>query len=164
MNDITRVLHGSKLVDLHTLSPHDIDLFVIVKHLCGIRRWCGIGIDVASHSLNVALHVPEGFKRTALMHDAAEAFIGDIPTPVKVTCPEIASLGRHVMEAIATKWNLIYPFPEEVVEADHKVILAEYEQLYPDNPCHWKLNHYITLSHFGDPYNSFIEAFERERR
>lgn len=82
-----------RMVDLLNPKPEQIDLEDIVVALAGINRWAGTTghfFSVASHSLLVGREFlkirPEATGRelaAALLHDAHEAYTGDITTPLK---------------------------------------------------------------------------------
>jgi uncharacterized protein len=70
------------------VAPHGPvpSIEVIARALSQINRFAGntsVFYSVADHCLNVAEWAPQRYKLEALMHDAHEAIIGDIPTPVK---------------------------------------------------------------------------------
>lgn len=88
-----RVASG-KYVDLNNLKPEDIDLYDIEVALNNIIRFTGHHKDtkpltVAQHSVLVCelsrMYEPDDgeLHRAALIHDFAEAYIGDVATPVK---------------------------------------------------------------------------------
>jgi hypothetical protein len=57
-----------------------------------------------------------------LMHDAAEAYIGDIPSPVKHLpglCDAIKSIEDGILKAIYTSFKIEYPTEEEWVFIHH---------------------------------------------
>lgn len=88
--------------------------------------------SVARHCIYVADHLErQGASPIAqlcgLMHDAAEAYMCDIPTPIKIR-PEMAFYREaedKLLELIATKFSLPWPFPPEVWEADKAITEAE---------------------------------------
>lgn len=58
----------------------------IAHHLSQTMRYngaCGWPYSVAHHSLEVAKLVPAPFKLAGLLHDAAEAYTGDLVSPLK---------------------------------------------------------------------------------
>lgn len=95
----TMIWGGSGYVDLK--SPH-ADQFTIADIATGLSREARFaghtlgrhGLSVAEHSVNVAnmarqLCLSEDLERVALLHDASEAYLGDLQTPAKAM-PEMA--------------------------------------------------------------------------
>ena len=75
-----------KFVDPLHLRPEDVDLEDIAHHLSMVCRFGGAvrrHYSVAEHSLLVASLVPPEHRLRALLHDAAEAYLGDIVRPMK---------------------------------------------------------------------------------
>lgn len=76
-----------KLVDPLNLQPGDIDPLDIAHHLSNICRYTGATpqfYSVAQHSVLVANYAIKREERLAgLLHDAAEAYLNDIASPVK---------------------------------------------------------------------------------
>jgi hypothetical protein len=83
--------HSGQRVDLYRPKPEQIRIEDIAHHLARTNRWCGAAdmpINVAAHSASVALvldswGMPPHMVLMGLLHDAHEAYMGDIPTPVK---------------------------------------------------------------------------------
>lgn len=73
-------------IDLDRPHEHTFTLQEISELLSNINRFSGTGISVVQHSVEVAESVWRytGCPDMALLHDAHEAFLGDIPEPVKV--------------------------------------------------------------------------------
>lgn len=121
------------------IQPDMIDIVSIAK---GLAKQCRFGgqIDyfysVAQHSilLRNALPCEPQFKIFGLLHDAAEAYIGDMPKPIKVTLPDFNKLEDRVMQAIASKYTMYYPFPATVKEYDSRILVDEATQLFNDTP------------------------------
>jgi len=66
--------------------PEDIDILDIAHALSMLCRYTGhtkFFYCVAEHSLHVSHMVPEEFAFEALLHDASEAYVGDMSRPVK---------------------------------------------------------------------------------
>jgi uncharacterized protein len=115
--------------------------------LCRYNGHCKTFYSVAEHSVNVWRYVRDhtrdwdrsqsfAAQRTALMHDAAEAYIGDIPTPLKRWLgPAVKGLEKMVMEAVEEKYGLIpeHQFPI-VKKADMTVLSSEATQLFDPLP------------------------------
>lgn len=84
-------------------SPKDIFLEDIAHALAYTNRFNGHALfpySVAQHSLLMVDIAPHGFEMDALLHDAAEAYVGDIVRPLKALLPEFKSIESRIMKAI----------------------------------------------------------------
>ena len=94
-------------------KPESILIEDIAWSLAHINRFSGHlaqPISVAIHSIAVASCCPEELKLAALLHDAHEAYLGDITTPVKhILKGLLPELENRLMAAIAAKFSI--PFP-----------------------------------------------------
>lgn len=112
--------------------------------------------SVAEHCIHVSLKVPRRFAPQALMHDAAEAYLTDLPRPLKqftYFCidPKVgglpyshfeAQLLKVIMEHFGITWRGL---PEEIKEVDNRMLVTEYLALVNENPPerHWAVNPYV---------------------
>ena len=61
-----------------------------------------------------------------MLHDASEAFTGDVAKPLKeLIGPTFKDIEDSIEKAIAEHFNLPYPFPEEVKVADKQMYWQE---------------------------------------
>jgi len=77
--------------------PEEINIEDIAHALAMQCRYSGhveTFYSVADHSIRVAEIVTEPLKLAALLHDAAEAYLVDLPRPIK----RFSELGRHYRE------------------------------------------------------------------
>lgn len=105
---------------------------VIAHALAHMPRWGGhtpTFYSVAQHSIAVSLLVDPRHKLCALLHDASEAFLMDLPRPVKQLLPAYKELENQVMENIAAAYGFEWPMPEEVKKADELVLQREWEDM-----------------------------------
>lgn len=105
-----RPLPTGNIIDLHNPGAYKFNIQEIALLLSKVSRFNGWGADVANHSLYVArfLQFITGNPHIALLgllHDAHEAYIGDIATPVKHLLDKpVKSLERCLQRAIL--WHL----------------------------------------------------------
>lgn len=59
------------------------------------------------------------------MHDASEAYCGDVSSPLKRLIPQYRKIEDGVQEAIANYFGLAYPFPPEIHTADKLAYVTE---------------------------------------
>jgi 5'-deoxynucleotidase YfbR-like HD superfamily hydrolase len=105
------------------------DIAHALSRQCRYNGHCVGFISVARHCIWVASHLEtEGFDETVqltgLLHDAAEAYLGDLVRPIKHSEFGVAYLKVEAVleEVIAEKFGIPYPFPPEVYEADNYVL------------------------------------------
>ena len=88
MNYTLKALPDGTAIDLASPDTYEFKVEPIAKMLSKIKRFNGYGLDVANHSVQMAriLYSYTGNPHIALaglLHDAQEAFVGDVATPVK---------------------------------------------------------------------------------
>ena len=88
MNYTSKALPDGTAIDLASPDTYEFKVEPIAKMLSKVKRFNGYGQDVATHSVLMAriLYSYTGNPHIALaglLHDAQEAFIGDVATPVK---------------------------------------------------------------------------------
>lgn len=127
----------------HPLSPDpaEVDILDIARSLSMQCRWLGhvkFFFSIAEHSLLVASLVPEPLRLPALLHDAAEYIMADIPGPLKSSLPDYAKLYDGVEGAIQTRFNILTPFSHPaIVEADAIALATERAQLLEPDVWEW---------------------------
>jgi len=120
--------HSGKLVNVIDPDPDTISILDIAHALGNQCRFGGhtkMFYSVAQHSILVASAVPDEYKFAALMHDASEAYLIDLPRPVKRLLPYYEKLEYNMMRCIADKYGFAWPMPQVVQEADDSVLELE---------------------------------------
>ena len=86
--------------------------------------------SVAQHSIHCyELALPEN-KLVALLHDASEAYMLDMPTPIKARLPEYVEIEHNLMSVIANKFGFVYPYNHpEIKEIDNYMVHLEWDKL-----------------------------------
>jgi hypothetical protein len=101
------------MVNPLALEIHDIDLNDIADGLSNICRWGGQirgrWFSVAQHCcLATKIAERDGYEHLAhvLLHDAAEAYLGDIPQPIKMELPKFREIEDRALETISRRFSL----------------------------------------------------------
>lgn len=103
-----------------------------LSNVCRFGGQCRPFYSIAEHVINVSKMVPKKYAFCGLMHDAAEAYIHDITTPLKVRLPDYKAMEAELDAHIAQLFGYEYPFPPEVKTADWGMFLTEYDVLFPN--------------------------------
>lgn len=105
------------------------DIATGLSNTCRFAGQCSRFYSVAQHSVIVSHHVPLAFAFAGLMHDAPEAFIGDVSKPLKDILPDYRALEERISAAVLGRFNLPGKTPPEVKEIDVAMLAAEQKQL-----------------------------------
>jgi hypothetical protein len=135
----TIMLQSGAWFDFGAPASSDFTIEDVAHGLANVCRYagqCRRFYSVAEHSILVS-EIAVGLELEALLHDAAEAFMGDIPRPLKQLLPEYRRIENNVQEAILTRFGLSTPIPLRVKDADLRVLAAEQSQIMPPGADHW---------------------------
>lgn len=129
----------------HILNPtlDEICIEDIAHALSQLNRFTGHSIfpySIGQHCLLVSDLCSPKNKFTALMHDSVEAYINDISRPLKQYLPDYKKIELDIEKLIAKKFNLEFPFPEEIHIADAVAVSTEARDLMPNKPEAWILS------------------------
>jgi hypothetical protein len=115
------------------------DIAGALSKCCRYTGHCNKFYSVAEHSFFVSLHVPREFALEGLLHDASEAYLSDIASPVKQLMPEYKAIEDKIMARIAKKFNLEADFHKspDVKEADWAMLMTEARFLLPSRGEKW---------------------------
>ena len=136
----TILLHSGAYFDLLDPAGSDFTIHDIahgLSHTCRYAGQCNGFYSVAEHSWHTSFLVPEHLQLAALMHDAAEAFIGDVTRPLKSLLPDYKRIERGVEDAIAARFGIIGMDAPEVKRADLAMLAAEQAQIMPSHADAW---------------------------
>lgn len=111
---------------------HPFSIEEIAYSLSFINRFTGHagGYNVAQHSVMVSHIVPKEYALEGLLHDAAEAYLGDVASPLKQLIKSLYKpLESNVEEALAWHFSMVFPFPPCIKHADLVMLLTEHRDL-----------------------------------
>ena len=128
----------------YLLDPRveDIDILDIAHALALENRYAGHTCEpysVAQHCVLASRIVPAKDALWALLHDAPEAYIRDIPRPLKPFLGEYRAIERRIMIQVCARFDLTYAQPESIDEADLILLRTEQRDLMGAPPMPWRL-------------------------
>ncbi len=137
-------LRSGKYLDLRSPQPDQFTFFDIAGALSKICRFggqCERFYSVAEHSYHCAIQaIRDGLttreSQCVLMHDAAEAFIGDIVKPLKIMLPDYAHVETMMEDCILNKYELDCD-PNLIREIDQAMLIAERKSMFSRDSEKW---------------------------
>jgi 5'-deoxynucleotidase YfbR-like HD superfamily hydrolase len=91
--------------------------------------------SVAEHSVLVSQHVAPEHALWALLHDAGEAYLADVPRPVKPSLAGWKALEDGIMRAVCDRFGLPHAEPGEVKRVDFAITTDEKAALMAEGPA-----------------------------
>jgi hypothetical protein len=117
------------------------DIATALGKLCRFTGHCKGFYSVAEHSVHCARLAPPELKVAALLHDAAEAFVGDVSRPLKALLPEYKVIEKRIEKAIAHRFNDYLGGVElddpRIKRIDASMLRVERMQLMPETDSTW---------------------------
>ncbi len=161
-----------KHIDFVNITPDQICIEDIARGLSNECRFAGqleSFYSVAQHSVYVSQIVPPEYALEALLHDAAEAYIKDIPSPLKAMLPDYKAVEKRIEAVIRENFGLPPAMTVDVHYADLVMLATEKRDFEIDPGSHWPIldsvlpdENLIILHQFYPPvaYRLFMERFE----
>lgn len=137
--------NSGKKIDLLNPDPDQITLEDISCALSKVSRFNGQMSQfytVAQHSIYVASLVTREHKLQALLHDATEAYICDVPTPLKrLLGAQYKEIEDRLARAIGSKFGVeLVDLHPSVKSADSIMLMTEHEKLQA-KPAVWEVDY-----------------------
>lgn len=133
---ILRVYPSCKMVDVFNFQPADVDIVDIAHSLAQSNRYtghCKHPYSVAQHSVLLRNLVPLHLKAAALLHDAAEAYMIDLPNPIKVHFPVFKEIEDRILRVIFDVFGIdfglmdeLHPWDRSMYQEEHQVLQLGY--------------------------------------
>ena len=122
--------------------------------LCRFNGHCSTFYSVAEHSVRVSKTLPQEQALWGLLHDAGEAYLTDLPRPVKTQLVFYRDLEESLLQVVARRYQLEWPMPPAIETADLTLLATEARDLMAPPPCSWELD--------ATPLHESIEPWSSE--
>lgn len=119
------------------------DIAHALAHQCRFGGHLPHFYSVAEHSAMTSIVVNHTSNALAgLLHDASEAYLLDIPSPIKKRLANYKEIEDVLMRVIANKFQFAYPLDEDVKKADNFMLEWEWSRLMLEEKKHPPLEHW----------------------
>jgi 5'-deoxynucleotidase YfbR-like HD superfamily hydrolase len=148
--------YSGKAIDVLNLNPNDICIEDIAHALSLTNRYGGhtpIPYTVGMHSILCSGAIRNrDYALEALMHDAAEAYIGDMTRPIKMLDQAnfFRELEDKIYNMVANKYGFSSPMSSEVNEIDKVMLYVEADLFFPveDRPFDWQIDNWFDATKY----------------
>lgn len=118
------------------------DIAHALSMLCRFNAQCLRFYSVAEHSVHVSHEIRPDLALIGLMHDTAEAYLGDVPGPLKKQLTQFQEIEANLMRAIAAKFAFAVPedgsdAARELKRADVQLLVDEKAVIMAPEPEPW---------------------------
>jgi hypothetical protein len=127
-----RTFSGTKF-HIPNTRQEEVQFIDIAHGLAVAPRWggqCRIRYPVIAHCLYVAAMLPPNLKFDGLMHDSSEAYLCDLPAPIKALIPGYKKIEHDLMLVISSVMGFSWPVPHLVKLADAVALYEERKALF----------------------------------
>lgn len=131
---------SGQYVDVLRPEQHRFDIEDIAHALSHICRFCGHVREfysVAQHSVLVSGMLGPSAALAGLLHDASEAYLGDVTLPLKGALPEYLKIEQRMQAAIMRQFGALPGCEAEVKYADLALLATERRDLVRDQNIVW---------------------------
>lgn len=124
---------GIRFFPMEPLSEeiHIEDIAHSLSMLCRFNGHCRSFYSVAEHSCHVADLCSDAAFLEGLLHDGSEAYLTDIPKPLKPFMPEYRIMEHKLQTQIYWKFDIEDLHEEEVKVHDLAMLFVEANELFP---------------------------------
>lgn len=110
-------------------SGHCVRFYSVAEHSVRCVRWLAENMDDMIKEYSLDEESMWLSQKWTLMHDAAEAYVSDVPRPIKPYLGGFDEIEEKNLKAIAGRFSLKYPMPESIAEivkkADNIILMTE---------------------------------------
>ena len=112
-------------LDPHPDEVDPVDIGHALSLLCRYGGHVDRFYSVAEHCVLMSLVVPAADALAALLHDATEAYVVDVPRPLKRFLNGYREIEAGVWNAICLRYRIAGDLPASVTDADDRILLTE---------------------------------------
>lgn len=113
------------------------DIAHALSMLCRFGGHCLRFYSVAEHSVLLSRAAAPEHKLWALLHDASEAYLVDVPRPLKPFLAGYREAEDKIMRAVCERFGLGADMPPAVKEFDQRILFDERTQNMATAPVRW---------------------------
>jgi hypothetical protein len=113
------------------------DIAHALSMICRFGGHCRTFYSVAQHSVLISDSLPPELKLVGLLHDATEAYCGDMVRPLKHELPQYKKVEQLLWDKIARKFDLPGAIPPEVKFSDNCALMTERRDLLVHTDHKW---------------------------
>ncbi|MDX3913802.1 MAG: hypothetical protein QHC79_09700 [Pseudosphingobacterium sp.] len=160
--------YTGKFINVQSPKLDDIVIDDIAHGLSHTCRFGGHTIEfysVAQHCVEMADFVIRTYpddkvlQLAALLHDASEAYLGDMPSPIKAILPDYKRLENILMRAIAFKFGFSFPLDTTIKQVDEMALSHEWHNKVLKNDLNYRSwSSYEASTNFIEKYNQITNA------
>lgn len=133
------------------------DIAHVLSRICRYGNHIPAFYSVAQHSVLVSQKCKPENALIGLLHDATEAYMGDVVRPLKNLLPHYRMIETKVHTVIAERFDLPNYIPNDVKEADTRMLITEKRDVLRDTTYWGKVFEGV------EPYHDFtIEPISSE--
>lgn len=131
-------------IEFDLLAPHPdmvnvVDVAHALSNLCRFTGQCREFYSVAQHCVLASYHGPAEEALDRLVHDAAEAYLGDVSSPLKALLPEYRRREEAVEAVVIPALGGQWPAPPSVKPTDLVMLATEKRDLMRTFGAQWAL-------------------------
>lgn len=106
------------------------DIAHALSHQCRFGGHTHTHYSVAQHSVHCCQMIKREHKLSALLHDASEAYMVDIPSPIKKNLENYKEIEDGLMKVIADVFGFQYPLHKDIHTVDNLMLQIEWDNIF----------------------------------
>lgn len=128
--------YSGRMFDFYAVSPDMIcitDIAHALSMCCRYNGHCNDFYSVAEHCVLGAKYIEDKeLAKWFLLHDASEAYVSDVPLPIKQHMNEFIEAEDAIIASVMSKYGLPTRMPDEVKLIDRCMAYIEMPQLFKE--------------------------------